>query len=53
MKATEVLPLWKNHGNVVSTLDVLAADLLIDDRVSKVEQYFTTKTSGLPDTILA
>lgn len=52
IRASEVLLLPLYDGNLVSTLDVLAdADLLIDDRPSRVEHYFATKASDLPSTI--
>lgn len=49
INATDVLQLPRYDGNIVSTLDVLAAaGLLIDDRASKVETYFASKTAALP-----
>lgn len=50
IRATDVLQLPTYDGNIVSTLDVLAAaDLLIEDRPSRVERYFASKTSSLPE----
>jgi hypothetical protein len=44
-----VLQFPRYDGNISSTLDVLdAAGLLIDDRTSRVENYFASKTAGLP-----
>jgi len=52
--ATDVLQLPRHGGNVISTLDVLAAaGLLIDDRTSLIERYFTGKTATLPAQIRA
>lgn len=49
IQASDVLQLPRYDGNIVSTMDVLAAaDLLIDDRPSKVEHYFATKAADLP-----
>lgn len=51
INATDVLKLPSLQGNLsaVSTLDVLAsAGLLVDDRTSAVEQYFTKQVAGLP-----
>jgi hypothetical protein len=51
VNASDVLKLPSLQGNVsaLSTLDVLAAaGLLIDDRPSAVERYFTKQTAGLP-----
>jgi site-specific recombinase XerC len=49
INATDVLQLPRYDGNINSTLDVLvAADLLIDDRISHIERYFAGKTDGLP-----
>lgn len=52
IRATDVLQLPRYGGNVVSTLDVLdAAGLLIDDRPSRVENYFAGRTDTLPATM--
>jgi hypothetical protein len=52
--ATDVLGLPRFDGNIVSTLEVLAAaGLLIDDRASHVERYFAGKTDGLPEPMKA
>lgn len=49
IRATDVLPLPRYDGNIVSTIDVLAAaDLLIEDRPRPIEAYFTKKAAGLP-----
>lgn len=51
IRATDVMQLPSSHTNVsaVSTIDVLtAAGLLIDDRPSAIERYFTRQLSGLP-----
>lgn len=49
VRASDVLQLPHYDGNIVSTLDVLAAaGLLIEDRPSRIETYFTTKTDTLP-----
>jgi hypothetical protein len=49
IRARDVLQLPSYGGNISSTIDVLAAaDLLIDDRPSRVEHYFASKTSQLP-----
>jgi hypothetical protein len=49
IRASDVLQLPRYSGNITSTIDVLAAaDLLIDDRPSRVEHYFASKTSDLP-----
>lgn len=49
IRASDVLQLPRYDGNIVSTIDVLAAaDLLIDDRPRPIETYFTNKTSDLP-----
>ena len=50
INATDVLQLPRYDGNIISTLDVLAAaGMLIDDRVSHVERYFVGKTASLPE----
>jgi hypothetical protein len=52
IRASEVLLLPSYDGNLVSTLDVLAAaDLLIDDRPTRVEHYFAAKAADLPPTM--
>lgn len=52
IRATDVLQLPRYHGNIISTLDVLdAAGLLIDDRPTRVENYFAGKTGNLPATM--
>ena len=49
INATDVLQLPRYDGNIRSTLDVLAAaDLLIDDRPTRVQTYFAARTGGLP-----
>ena len=51
VNATDVLRLPRLQGNLsaISTIDVLAsAGLLIDDRTSPVERYFTKQIAGLP-----
>ncbi|MEV7649078.1 hypothetical protein [Arthrobacter sp. NPDC089319] len=49
VRATHVLQLRQYSGNVISTIDVLAAaGLLIEDRPTRVERYFAAKTSTLP-----
>lgn len=51
INATDVLklPSLQDNLSAVSTLDVLAsAGLLIDDRTSPVERYFTKQVVGLP-----
>lgn len=49
IRATDVLQLRQYSGNVLSTIDVLAAaGLLIEDRPTALERYFTAKTSILP-----
>lgn len=49
IRATDVLQLPRYDGNIVSTIDVLAAaDLLIEDRPRPIEVYFTKKAAGLP-----
>ncbi len=54
VNATDVLALSRYHGNVSSTIDVLAAaGLLIDDRVSHIERYFADKTDQLPEPMKA
>jgi hypothetical protein len=54
INATDVLQLPRYDGNINSTLDVLdAAGLLIDDRTSHVQRYFTGKTDALPTTMKA
>lgn len=50
INATDVLQLPRYDGNITSTLDVLAAaDMLIDDRTSRVERYFAARTASLPE----
>ena len=47
--ASDVLQLPRYDGNITSTLDVLAAaGLLIEDRPTRVENYFASKTATLP-----
>jgi hypothetical protein len=54
IRATDVLQLPRYDGNIVSTLDVLAAaGLLIDDRPSRIENYFAVRTDTLPATMKA
>lgn len=54
IRASDVLQLPRYGGNIVSTLDVLAAaGLLIDDRTSHVQRYFADKTGRLPATMRA
>ncbi len=49
VRATDVLQLRQYSGNVLSTIDVLAAaGLLIEDRPTHIERYFAAKTSTLP-----
>ncbi|MBU6311887.1 MAG: hypothetical protein KGN38_05070 [Actinomycetales bacterium] len=49
INATDVLQLPRYDANITSTLDVLAAaGLLIDDRPTRVQTYFASKTGGLP-----
>ena len=49
INATDVLQLPRYDANIRSTLDVLAAaGLLIDDRPTRVQTYFASKTGGLP-----
>ena len=49
VRATDVMQLPRYDGNISSTNDVLAeANLLINDRPSRVEVYFASKTSSLP-----
>ena len=49
IRASEVLQLPRYAGNIVSTIDVLAAaDLLIEDRPRPIEVYFANKTNALP-----
>ena len=49
IRATDVLGLRSYSGNVISTIDVLAAaGLLIEDRPTRLERYFAAKTSTLP-----
>lgn len=49
IRATEVLQLRSYSGNIISTIDVLAAaGLLIEDRPTRVEHYFAAKTGPLP-----
>ncbi|ABK05857.1 hypothetical protein Arth_4216 (plasmid) [Arthrobacter sp. FB24] len=49
IRATDVLQLRQYSGNVLSTIDVLAAaGLLIEDRPTRLERYFAAKTSTLP-----
>lgn len=52
--ASDVAMLPRHGGNVESTLEVLeAAGLLIDDRLPRVERYFTERAAGLPEPIKA
>lgn len=54
IRATDVAQLPRYDGNIVSTLDVLAAaGLLIDDRPTRIENYFAGKTHLLPPTMRA
>ena len=49
IRASDVLQLPRYSGNIISTIDVLAAaGLLIEDRPTQLENYFNTKTSTLP-----
>ncbi|WP_231941161.1 hypothetical protein [Arthrobacter sp. U41] len=49
IRATDVLQLRQYSGNVISTIDVLAAaGPLIEDRPTRIERYFAAKTSTLP-----
>ena len=49
IRASDVLQLPRYAGNIISTIDVLAAaGLLIEDRPTQLENYFNTKTSTLP-----
>jgi hypothetical protein len=49
IRASDVLQLSRYAGNIISTIDVLAAaGLLIEDRPTQLENYFNTKTSKLP-----
>ena len=49
IRASDVLQLPLYSGNIISTIDVLAAaGLLIEDRPTSLESYFTTKTHALP-----
>lgn len=49
IRASDVLQLRQYSGNVISTIDVLAAaGLLIEDRPTQIERYFAAKTSTLP-----
>lgn len=49
IRATDVMQLPRYTGNIASTVDVLAeADLLIEDRPTRLENYFAAKTSTLP-----
>jgi hypothetical protein len=47
--ASDVAMLPRHGGNIESTLEVLgAADLLLDDRLPRVERYFAERAVGLP-----
>ena len=49
IRVTDVLTLPTYAGNIVSTMDVLdAAGLLVEDRIPRIETYFTAKTRHLP-----
>jgi hypothetical protein len=49
IRASDVLQLPRYSGNIISTIDVLAAaGLLIEDRPTRLENYFATKTAELP-----
>ena len=49
IRASDVLQLPRYAGNIISTIDVLAAaGLLIEDRPTQLENYFNSKTSTLP-----
>lgn len=49
VRASDVLQLPSYGGNIISTLDVLAAaGLLIDDRPRPIETYFAARTAQLP-----
>ena len=49
IRASDVLMLPRYDGNIVSTIDVLAeAGLLIEDRPSRVEVYFASRSRNLP-----
>ncbi|MGB8382471.1 MAG: hypothetical protein WCG47_14720, partial [Dermatophilaceae bacterium] len=49
VRASDVMQLPRYAGNITSTIDVLAeADLLIEDRPTRLESYFAAKTTSLP-----
>ncbi|MFC5731514.1 hypothetical protein [Nocardioides vastitatis] len=49
IRASDVMQLPRYDGNIISTIDVLAeAELLVEDRPSRVEVYFAAKISSLP-----
>ena len=49
IRASDVLQLPRYSGNIISTIDVLAAaGLLIEDRPTRLENNFATKTAALP-----
>lgn len=49
IRATDVLQLGRYSGNVISTIDVLAAaGLLVEDRPTRLENYFASRTGTLP-----
>ncbi|HEX2902417.1 MAG TPA: hypothetical protein VHO01_03080, partial [Jatrophihabitans sp.] len=49
IRASDVMQLPRYDGNIISTIDVLAeAELLIEDRPSRVEVYFAARTASLP-----
>ncbi|PZS33564.1 MAG: hypothetical protein DLM61_04965, partial [Pseudonocardiales bacterium] len=50
VRASEVVRVRYYDGTINSTLEVLdAAGLLIEDRESRIERYFNTKTTDLPE----
>ena len=54
IRASDVLQLPRYDGNIISTIDVLAAaGLLIEDRPTGLETYFNTKTTTLPPVMKA
>lgn len=54
IRVTDVLTLPTYAGNIVSTMDVLeAAGLLVEDRIPRIQTYFTTKTRHLPQPMRA
>ncbi|WP_344105784.1 hypothetical protein [Myceligenerans crystallogenes] len=54
IRVTDVLTLPTYTGNIVSTMDVLeAAGLLVEDRIPRIQTYFTSKTRHLPQPMRA